>query len=1105
MTRQPDPLDFETLTIAGQGGMMGGKDGGGSGEEAPNNLRSRQVAKVVDLISEGPIKGWVGGMRGVLLDGVQLQADNGTMNFKGASVQGVLGYPAQAIMNGFSAQQTEIAVGVQLKASGPSGGYITRNILNTDNDRCRVTVSVPTLQHIDKDSGNISGSSVKYRIQCDNNGGGFKTIGEYTISGKTTSKYQKAVMFLLPKGGPWDIRLIRLTPDSTTQELQNELYWDSYTEIIDDRVNYSHSACMGVMIDAEQFRSIPKRTYHIDGLLVRIPVNYTDNRTSVVYSGVWNGNFKLNWTCNPAWVFYDLVINNRYGLGDFIGANEVDKWALYKVAQWCDGMVPNGKGGLQRRWTCNVQITNQQDAFTLLGDILSIFRGFTYWSGNMMVPVADQPSDPVIQFANANVLDGVFNYSGSDIRSRHTIASVSWNDPEQLGEMRIAAVEDQDAISRFGIQRVDVPAIGCTNESQAIRTGKWQLFTEQYEGEVVQFVTGLEGAYAKPGAIARVADINIAGRRYGGRCGAGTTTTRLYFDAPIPELSTVDLVANCLVGPDAHIEVRNGVADRLIDATYMDMLQPFSVDPVVDSTYVINDPGLLEPTLWRIREVKQTEGDRYQVSAIRHLPGKWDYVERNKVLTIPDVSDITARPPAITNLTWIEYLVELSPISVGVRATLSWNSDSPLFDVFFRKQNDNWQRVRVEANACDLPVTEGPWEFTVTPIGTLGLKGPVTALNVTIIGRAAPPSPPIDLRLNVVEGVAMFAWRPATELDVIIGGRFELRFSTRLSNVTWADGQIVIPAIPGRASTVEAPYQMGTWMLRTFDILDTPSATWATVIAGIEDGRYQNFARICENPDYLGSKVNTEVLLPQQWLIIGTSGGLWDDQLTDMDTWPDVDQLPGTNPGPTTGTYYFEQRIDAGGVFPVRLTSDILAFPYQTGGDFIDSRLDYCDTWPNWDSSSTSLNGQVQIFFRHTDDDPTQPGAQWSTYVPFSPGEYTARAWEFYAELTAPVGQNIGVEVLCILADLRRKIDDGEDVEYDGPTLVTPWLLHVDFNVKFFVVPAVVITIQEALNTYDVIIKNKDRDGFDIEILNAIGTPPYPHPQCSFDWHAQGY
>lgn len=1102
MTRQPNPHDFEKLTIAGQGGGMG-KDGGGGGDEAPNTLKSRQVAKVVDLISEGPIKGWVGGMRGVLLDGVQLQADNGQMNFKGASVQGVLGYPAQGIMNGFAAQQAEIGVNVQLKASGASGGYVTRNILNTDTDRVRVTVSVPTLQHIDKETGDISGSSVSFRIQCDNNGGGFKTIGDYTISGKTTSKYQRAIMFLLPKGGPWDIRVARTTADSTVQELQNDLYWDSYTAIIDDRVNYSHSACMGVMVDAEQFRSIPKRTHHVDGLLCRIPINYADNRTSVVYQGVWNGNFRLAWTCNPAWVFYDLIINNRYGLGGFISANEIDKWALYKIAQWCDGYVPDGHGGQQRRWTCNVQIMGRQEAFDLLGDILSIFRGFSYWTGGQMVPVADQPSDPVIQFTNANVIEGVFNYSGSDIRARHTVASVTWNDPEQLGEMRMSVVEDQDAISRFGIQRVDVPAIGCTNEAQAIRTGKWQLFTEQYESEIVQFGAGLEAAYAKPGAIARIADINIAGRRYGGRVGAGSTMNRLYLDAPLSP-GSLDLIANCLIGADAHIEVRNAVANQLVDATYLDILQHFSADPIVDTSYVINDPGLLEPTLWRIREVKQTEGDRYQVSAVRHLPSKWDYVELNKVLTFPDVSDITARPPAVTNLRYIEYLIQLSPISVGVRVTLSWESEAPLFDVWFRKQNENWQRVRVESNACDLPVTEGPWQFTVTPIGTIGLKGPTTALNATIIGRSAPPDPPLDLRINVVDGVAMFNWRPSTELDVIIGGHFELRFNARLSGVTWADGQTIIPTIPGRASSVEAPYQRGTWMLRTFDILETPSPTWATVVSGIEDGRYTNFTRVCENPTFLGSKQNTEIMYPQEWLIIGATGGLWDDQLANMDTWPDVDDLPGDNPDPTTGQYYHYNRIDAGGVFPVRLSSEILAFPFSVGGDFIDARLDNCDDWPNWDSTAASLNGTVTLYFRQTDDDPTLPGARWSAYVPFSPGEYTARAWEFRTDLWAPVGQNIGVEELCILADLRKKIDDGNDVPYPGDPTV---LVHVNFNVKFFAVPAVVVTVQnptgtDNVATDNVYIRNKTRTGFDIEIINPL---PSTHPVRLFDWHAQGY
>jgi predicted phage tail protein len=1092
-SRIEDFVTLANMTIGGSGGGMKGGGGGGSSVEAPNNLRSRQLAKVIDLISEGPILGIVGGMTGIFLDGVALQNANGTLNFTGASVQWVRGIPAQPIMNGFSAAQAESAVALPLKKGFP----LVRHVSNTDTDRLRITVSTPTLQHVDKDSGDINGTTVKYRIECQNDGGGYKLIGDFTISGKTNNNYQKSVLFMLPAGGPWDVRVQRLTADSTVAELMNDLVWDSYTEIIDDRVNYTNSACVGLLMDAEQFHSIPKRIYLVDGILMLLPSNYTDNRTSGNYSGVWDGTFKHGWSCNPAWIIFDLITQNRYGLGQFVKISQIDKWAFYKIGIWCDGLVDDGHGGLERRWTCNVQITSQEEAFDLVAQFAAIFRGTIFWAGGLMVGVADQPDDPVYQFTNANVIDGLFNYSGVDIRGRHTMITVGWNDPESLGERRFAIVEDQDAIARLGIQELQVNQIGCTSESMAIRTGNWTLFTEQYEAEVVTFSTGLEATRLKPWHIVRIADASIAGKRYGGRVGPGATTTTVPVDQFPPIGPNSDFLLSCLIGGDAHVETRLCQTGNPVNTSYLGInpTTPFSAAPVADTVWVLNDPGDLEPTLWRILGIKQQEADRYELTAQRHLPSKWDYVEKHKALTIPDITDIVAMPPPVQLLQAKEYLVQTSPISVGVRVVLSWNSVSPSFDVYLRPADGNWSHTRTDAQAIDLPVTEGPWEFQVTPIGTLGIKGKTSTLKKTIIGRFAPPAPPKQLRINVVEGVALFSWLPATEIDVIVGGHFELRHSMLTTGATWNTAQIAVPSIPGTASSVEAGYQPGTWMLRTFDIVGTPSATWATVLGLNPDSRYTQWVRICENPDYLGSRQNTEVMLPQEWLIIGATGGLWDAQTPNMDTWADVDLLPATGDvTATSGSYYFSHRIDAGGPFSVRLSSEILAFPFNETGDLFDDRMEDIDTWTNFDDTSGDYDGQVTLMIRSTETDPTLPGVLWSDWRLFISGEHYGRAWEFRADLSASAGQNVGVETLCIQADLRSKIDAGEDIPYPAAQV------HIDFAIKFFLVPAVVITVQDASNLDDVKVINKTTTGFDVTIKQGAA-----HQVRTFDWHAQGY
>lgn len=1061
MTVRPD-----NFTITGSGG--GGKGGGGGGKEQENTLKSRQLAKIVDLLSEGPIRGVVDGMKGITLDGTALQTAEGTMNYQDVDVQFVNGLPDQPIMKGFDAQQTEIGVSTRLMHAVP----IVRTVANTDVDRVRVTVSVPALQEI-WERGDIMGSKVSFRIEVQRAGGGYRLVGDFTISGKTSSKYQRAYMFTLPAGaGACDIRLTRTSEDSEEVKKQNDLYWDSYTEIIDDRVNYTLSAAVGIQIDAEQFPSIPTRTYLTDGLLILIPSNYDPDTR--VYTGVWDGTFVLDWSNNPAWVLYDLIVQSRYGIGDFISADMVDKWAFYKVAQWCDGLVPDGKGGTEPRFTCNIQIMDQQEAFDLLAYIASIFRGFTYWNGNQLVAVADQPADPVMQFTNANVVEGRFTYSGADRRARHTMATAEWRDPAFLGDKRLAVVENQPMISRLGIQRLDIEAVGATVEGQAIRTGKWALYTEEFESEAVQFETGLESAWARPGDIVQVMDVTIAGKRRGGRVGVGSTASQVVLDAPVTELADGTLkYISCVIG-EGVVETRqlSGLTDGGMKAQ---TVAPFSAAPVTDSVFVVSAVGELEPTLWRVLGVRQRDAGQYEVNGTRHLPGKWDYVERNLALTIPDVSDVTVRPAAITGLQLVEYLFQISPISVGVRVTVSWISPAAYFDVYYRPEDQNWLHVRTDLQAVDLIVTEGIWEFQITPMSSLGIKGPTTVVFRDIIGRFAPPAPPQLFRINFVEGVALFDWLPAEELDVIIGGHFELRHSARTSGTQWDTAQTVVSTIPGSATSVEAGYQTGTWYLRTFDVMGQPSATAAVVIALQPDFRYQQYVRICEQPAWGGVKTGTKVKTPQNWLTIDSAA---------------------TPAGEDNeGTYKFLNRLDAGGVFSIRLSAEILAFQYEEPDDFIDSRITYCDTWPDWDSLDTSLEGQIVLMIRTTDNDPASGGAVWTPWKLFIAGEYYARGFEFQALLFAPAGQNIGVEELCVVADLRNKMDEGGDVPYPAATT------RITFGVKFYLVPAVVVMVQNAADTDQVRIVAKTREYFDLTITNAAGT----HQTRTFDWHAQGY
>jgi predicted phage tail protein len=1012
-------------------------------------------------LSEGPIVGPVNGAKSVYFDGVQLVSDDGTPNFEDWSVAGNAGWPDQPVLSGFAAQQAETAVGLQVKKATP----LTRTIVDPNADRARVTVSVPALQVQNTSTGNITGSSVVFNVLLQSNGGGYALVTQHTISGKTNTRYQRALTFPLVGNPPWDIRIQRVTDDSTLNTVQNDLYWDSYTSIIDAKVNYTLSAVIGVTIDAEQFQAIPKRAYDIEGLIISVPSNY-DPRART-YTGTWDGTFAQEWTNNPAWVLYDLVVQNRYGIGDFIDASEVDKWALYRIAQWCDQNVSDGKGGVEPRFTCNIQISTQVEAFDLLATIAGIFRGFTYWAGGQMIAVADMPSDAVAIYNNSNVLEGTFNYHGADIRARHNYYRVSWQDQTLLGETRISPVEGEpEAISRYGLQPQDIAAAGCTSESQAIRTGKWGIYTDTYEGETVDFVVGLDGAWSRPGDVIRVADINIGGQRRGGRLVAATTT-KLTLDEPFQMVSGVNYNVS-VVMPSGLVESRY-VNPTVGKQSNLTVTVPFSVAPLPDSWWVVTSSDL-EATWWRVLSAKMTDNDRYEMTAMTHRPDKWDYIEKNIALSEPDITNIGGIAD-ITNLNAKDYLVALSPISIGVRMLISWTSSAPSFEVAYRPQNGNWIRARVDQSAHDVAVEDGFYDIWVTPINLMGRRGITLKTTYEVIGKSAPPANVQNFRIQVVGDVAMFQWAPAADIDVIIGGSFEIRYSPRTSGASWISSNPALTSIPGTATSVELPYRPGTYLIRARDIGGIFSPQAALVTSEITTTAKQ-FIRICESPTWPGVKTNVQVQMPQEWLII-------------------------TNEEAGLGTYLFANEIDMGGVFPVILSVDMLAFPFYENDIYIDQRPGLVDDWQDWDSSQDDGRGMVTVQVRQTDNDPASGSAVWGPWANLVAGEYRGRGFEFRALLSAPSGQNVAIEQLCVIADVSAKLEEGANIVW------VPNKQRINFTVKFFYTPAISIAVQSGATGDQFRITNKSRTGFDIELLNSANAPITA--ARTFDWIASGY
>lgn len=1106
-----DPRQGNYIEIGPIGGAGGGKGGTGESTESPDNLRSKQFARIIDLIGEGPNVGIVGWTKGIFLDGVQLQNDDGSFNFSNAVLQQVVGYPDQPVMQGFSYEESPYSVGTVVKRATP----VTQPLPNTNFDRVRVTMSVPSLQEID-DKGNIKGSSVSFRILVQNNGGGFVPRGDYSITGKTSSSYQRDIILTLPAPGPWDLRVQRLTADSTSTKLQNDLQWDSYFGLIDDKINYTQSHCVGIQIDAEQFGAIPARTYLVDGRIIQVPSNY--DPVTRKYTGTWNGGFKNAWTNNPAWCLYDMLSNRRYGLGRFItpynktsktwGTPQVDKWALYEVGQWCDQSVPDGKGGWEPRFVCNAIINSQSEAYDLLGQMAAIFRGFMYWSGGQIVGVADQPRTASGIYSPANVIDGAFNYIGSDIRSRHNQITARWHNGDYLGEERYSVAEDQDAISNYGIQSTTLDVLGATTESQALRAAKWMMYTENYEGEMVNFAVGLDGAWTKPGDIIAIADPTVGGERRGGRVVAATQS-QVTLDSIVSIAIGQTGTLSCVIGEGKVETLRVTSVTNANGRSTLALFGAFTQAPLLNTSWVLAT-GNLQTTLWRTAQISDNDDGSYQIVAAAHNPSKWDYIEKNLPLSQPKVSIIDLNPPPVTNIKVDEALVQLSINTVSVNVLISWTGNAPYYDVLARPQNGNWQRIRSVATAYELQgVTEGKWEFQVTAVNLMGRKSEPRTVTKEIVGRFAPPQPPSHFRMVISGTMALFRWDPATEIDVIVGGHYELRHSPRTDgSARWDTATPVVVMVPGNATSTEAFYQPGTWFLKTFDIVNLASTPVAVVVTQTDE-TYQAFTRIEEDPAWTGSKLQTVVENHggENWLVIdyGGAGGLWDDQTDLIDDWqpPAVDTLPFA-PGQVykVGQYNFANRIDLGGVFSTRLTLDMLASPYYPEAVTIDNRPENIDTWGDWDGADSDLDGIIRVEMRQTDEDPaTAAPADWSEWVPFASGDHTGRAFEFRVFLYARSGQNVALMQLAILADMRNKVDENKGsqsggVSYTGSTMTIP------FNIKFYAVPAITVTQQNAASGDRAVLTEKTNTSFKLQLVNGATNKP---AGTLFDWHAIGY
>lgn len=582
---------------------MGGGGGGGGHTpyEAPETGRSKQAVKIVEIISEGEIKGLVNGVQSVFLDNTPIQNKDGTWNFSNVEAEGRIGIQDQDILEGFNTSEKEVSVGAQVRKNTP----LTRTVSDAKVSRLRLTLGVQSLFQ-QNDQGDTHGASVTMNI----------TIGQrvipLTINGKYSSQYLRQIEIDNLPPTPFTVRVERIDEDSKSQRLQNNTIWASYTEIIETRLAYPNTALVGIKFDSDYFSSIPNRTYDVYGIIVQVPSNY--NPETRAYNGTWDGTFKAAWSDNPAWVLYDLLKNKRYGFGRRLGDFAVDKWALYNVAQYCDQLVDDGFGGKEPRFTCNAWITEQRQAYDVINDICSIFRAMPVWNGREFTVIQDRPADPVWTYTNANVDKEGFTYSYSAMKARHNEIHVEYANAQNNYEKDVICVSDDDLIRRYGLNVKKVTAFGCTSRGQAYRTGRWILETEKLETRTVTFTVGAEGLMHVPGDIILVADNDYAGTQLGGRV-----------------LSVTDKVVTL----DREVPFKTG--EQFLYYNQNAQVTGIKVIDVLDGNRIVLDKaptGLTEygvwlrhgekvqPQLYRALSIKEESKGKYTITALQHEPQK---------------------------------------------------------------------------------------------------------------------------------------------------------------------------------------------------------------------------------------------------------------------------------------------------------------------------------------------------------------------------------------------------------------------------------------------------------------------------------------------------
>ncbi|HCP3245160.1 TPA: phage tail protein [Escherichia coli] len=740
------------LFIAGAGGKKSSKSSSRTPVEADDTVNSRAMAAILDLLGEGVIGGLVNGARSIFIDDLPIVNEDGSSNFSGITWDFRDGSQDQTPMSGFDFVETPKSVNIQLKKTH----YVTVSIDNDEADRVRVIMKFPSLRSIDKKTGDTNGTTVEYKFQIANGDSTFVDVvaeGEKSVGIKLTAKktgvYYRSYELKLPKPGrAYKVRVVRITDDNSSQYLYNDTWVDSIGEIVDTPMNYPNSVLVGLKVNSEQFGStMPSRSYLVRGLKIRVPSNY--NEANNTYDGVWDGTFKLLSSSNPAWILFDLLTNERYGLGQFVSESMIDLGQLYQIGRYCDEEVDDGFGGKEKRFAINTQITSRQDAYRLIQDIAGAFRGMVFWAGGMVNIMQDSPSDPVMMFTNSNVKDGLFTYKGSARKDRPSVALVTYNNKEDGYKQNIEYVEDQDAMRRYGERKTEVVAFGCTSRGQAHRVGLWLLYTARMESDVITFTAGLDASFLMPGETVLIQNKYRAGKRNSGRI-VEFTKNSITLDAPVSLAKSGSFIR--ILNQEGKIVERDVLetGENITKVTFSKALSSAET-PVLNGVWTITEPDL-EPMRVRIVNIAQGETPgSFDITAVENNPSKYEAIDNGATL-IPQnttVLDPTYSKPSNLQITEGTYLS--SPGNLSVKLTATWEGKSPEYWISWRRSDENnvsnWQSARVTEEQYEIVnvAENGRYDFQLYAVSFNGKKTEIISTVYQVLGTMTPPDAPTSL------------------------------------------------------------------------------------------------------------------------------------------------------------------------------------------------------------------------------------------------------------------------------------------------------------------------------------------------------------------------